>query len=187
MTEILLANEDITVLGPPETVELLVDIGPTGTRGSQIFVGVGDPNLVNIGQTAILNDMYINTSPGENYGYMYQYVSQPGGNVWIQVLRINPTIYSKRYTTTFTAGEANITIPINNIVTTSGSALTADNFHVQYSLVRTNPVASAMNIPVFPLNSTDLVINISASELLGTTWQDLSGEVMVHLFITIVL
>ena len=47
MPDVLLNNDDITVLGPPETVELLVDIGPTGTRGSQVFVGVGDPPKAN--------------------------------------------------------------------------------------------------------------------------------------------
>jgi hypothetical protein len=46
MADVLLSNDDITVLGPPNTVEVLVDIGPTGTRGSQVFVGIGDPNLL---------------------------------------------------------------------------------------------------------------------------------------------
>ena len=40
MTDIVLSNEDITILGPPSTIELSVDIGPQGDRGSQIFVGV---------------------------------------------------------------------------------------------------------------------------------------------------
>ena len=61
MTDVLLSNDDITVLGPPAIVELLVDIGPSGTRGSQVFVGVGDPNSIVIGQTPLLNDLYINT------------------------------------------------------------------------------------------------------------------------------
>ena len=82
MPDVLLDNDDITVLGPPEIVELLVDVGATGTRGSQIFVGIGDPNVVEIGQTPLLNDLYINASPGADYGYLYQYVSQPGENLW---------------------------------------------------------------------------------------------------------
>ena len=94
--EILLANDDLTVLGPPSTIELLVDIGPQGTRGNKFFVGIGDPNPQTSGgefngQALILNDLYLNASPGDTYGYIYQYVSEPGGNVWIQVLDINPT------------------------------------------------------------------------------------------------
>ena len=94
MPDVVLSNDDLTVLSGPEVIELLVDIGPTGTRGSKVFVGIGNPNsLSGLGQ--ILNDMYINTAPGENYGYLYQYVSEPGGDSWVEVLRLNPTIYSK--------------------------------------------------------------------------------------------
>ena len=78
MPDVLLSNDDVTVLGPPNTVEVLVDIGPTGTRGSKVFVGSGNPNNLTssgsiFGQAIILNDLYINISPGTNYGYMYQY------------------------------------------------------------------------------------------------------------------
>ena len=143
MPDVLLNNDDITVLGPPETVELLVDIGPTGTRGSQVFVGVGDPNVIEIGQTPLLNDLYINTSPGANYGYLYQYVSQPGGNTWIEILELNPTIYSKNFLTTYSNGQASITIPISNIVTSTATPLVAENFGVQFNIVNDNPVAAS--------------------------------------------
>ena len=79
MPDVVLSNDDLTVLAGPSTVELLVDIGPTGTRGSKFFVGIGNPNsLSGLGQ--ILNDMYIDTAPGPNYGYLYQYISAPGGS-----------------------------------------------------------------------------------------------------------
>lgn len=182
--DVLLNTDDIVVFGSPEVVEVLVDIGPSGTRGSQVFVGVGDPNLVEIGQTPILNDLYINTSPGADYGYLYQYVSEPGGDTWIQVLKINPTIYSENHLTTYTDGAASIVIPIADIVTVSGSPLTAENFNVQYSIAHDNPVASGMAVPT--LVGTDLTINFTAAEYSGSTWSDFSGEVVTHLFITIV-
>jgi hypothetical protein len=187
MPDVLLTNDDITVLGPPEIVEVLVDIGPQGTRGSQIFIGVGNPNSVEIGQTVRLNDLYINTSPGANYGYLYQYVSEPGGNVWIEVLKVNPTLYSKLHSTTFTSGEASITVPISNIVTVSGTPLTANNFAVQYSIVSTNPLASSIEIPALTGTGTNLVINFNAVKSVSGTWSNLTGEVTIHLFISIVL
>lgn len=187
MPDVLLANDDITVLGPPEIVELLVDIGPQGTRGSQIFVGIGDPNSINIGQTIKLNDLYINTSPGENYGYLYQYVSEPGNNLWIKVLKINPTLYSKKYSVSFNSGIGNITIPISNIVTVSGTPLTADNFAIQYSIANVNPTSSSITVPALVGSGTNLVINFSAVESASGIWQDLDGEVTIHLFISIVL
>jgi hypothetical protein len=190
MPDVLLNNDDITVLGPPETVELLVDIGPTGTRGSQTFVGVGDPNIVEIGQTPILNDLYINASPGADYGYLYQYVSEPGGNVWIEVLELNPTIYSVNHTTTYVNGVAQIVIPISNI--TSATSLTASNFSVQFSIVNDNPIAASMSIPALAGNNQNLVINFKAVEHRTDVdsgpygdWAVLEGEVTTHLFITI--
>ena len=185
MPDVLLDNDDITVLGPPETLELLIDIGPEGARGSQIFVGVGNPNTEEIGQTPLLNDLYINTSPGADYGYLYQYVSQPGGNTWIEILELNPTIYSKNFLTTYTNGEASITIPISDIVTSTATPLVAENFSVQYNIVNDNPVASSMSIPALVGDGEDLVINFKTAEYDGT-WTDLDGQVTTHLHITVI-
>ena len=190
MPDVLLNNDDITVLGPPETVELLVDIGPTGTRGSQVFVGIGNPNAEGVGQTPLLNDLYINISPGANYGYLYQYVSVPGANTWIEVLKLNPTIHSVNHTTTYVNGIAQVVIPISNI--TSETSLTANNFSVQFSIVNDNPIAASMSIPALVGNNQNLVINFKAVEHRTDVesgpygdWAVLEGEVTTHLFITI--
>jgi hypothetical protein len=185
MPDVLLSNDDVTVLGPPNTIEVLVDIGPTGTRGSQVFAGIGNPNIIEIGQTPILNDIYINASPGADYGYMYQYVSSPGGNTWIQILSVNPTIYSKNHLTTFTSGVAEIVIPIADIITTSGTPLSADNFSVQYSIAHDNPVASSMTIPALAGAGDNLVIDLTAVESTAGVWSDLDAEVVTHIFISI--
>ena len=187
MADVLLSNDDVTVLGPPNTVEVLVDIGPTGTRGSQVFVGVGDPNIFPIGQTPLLNDLYINTSPGADYGYMYQYVSEPGGNTWIQILEISPTLYSQLHTTTYVDGVAQVVIPISNIVTVTGSPLASNNFVVQYSIAHDNPIASSVVVPALVGAGTNLVLDFSAVEYTGSVWQNLDEEVTTHLFISIVL
>lgn len=186
MPEVLLSNDDITVLGPPPIVEVLVDIGPKGDRGSQFFVGVGDPNVVTIGQTPELNDLYINTSPGGELGYLYQYQSSPGGNSWVQVLDIYPSVYSINYDVTFTAGAAEVIIPIADIVTVTGTPLVAENFSVQYSIAHTNPVASAMQIPPLAGAEDNLVINLEAIEYASSTWSALDEPVTVHINITIV-
>lgn len=187
MADVVLSNDDLTVLAGPSTLELLVDIGPTGTRGSKFFVGVGDPNLAS-GLNQILNDMYINTAPGENYGYLYQYISEPGGNSWVEVLRLNPTIYSKLHTVTFASGTSasmgsgSIIIPIADISTASG--LSAENFSIQYSIQNANPIASSLSS--VQISGTDLVINLEASEYDGT-WGPLDAETSVHIFISVVI
>jgi hypothetical protein len=190
MPDVLLSNDDITVLGPPSIIELLVDIGPSGTRGSQVFVGVGDPNSIVIGQTPLLNDLYINTSPGGELGYMYQYVSEPGGDTWIKVLDLNPSIYSINYEAIFSAGTTSITIPIADIVEVTGSPLTADNFNVQHSISHTNPIASSISIPALTGDGSNLVVDITAVEYSSESgpaeWLELDGYLTVHLVVSIV-
>ena len=190
MPDVLLSNDDITVLGPPSIIELLVDIGPSGTRGSQVFVGIGDPNSIVIGQTPLLNDLYINTSPGGELGYMYQYVSEPGGDTWIKVLDLNPSIYSINYEAIFSAGTTSITIPIADIVEVTGSPLTADNFNVQHSITHSNPIASSISIPALTGDGSNLVVDITAVEYSSESgpaeWLELDGYLTVHLVVSIV-
>jgi hypothetical protein len=186
MPDVVLNNDDITIFAPPAIVELLVDIGPQGTRGSQFFVGVGNPNSINIGQTPNLNDLYINTSPGGELGYLYQYRSEPGGNVWVEVLDIYPSVYSENAQVTFEAGSAEVVIPVADIVTVTGTPLTSDNFSIQYSIAHTNPVASAMQIPALVGAGTNLVINLEAVEYAGAAWAALDESVTIHFNITIV-
>lgn len=191
MVDVLLNTEDVVVLGPPDSVDVLVDIGPQGTRGSKIIVGSGEPNAqtssgVLLGTTLILNDIYIQTDPGADYGYMYQYVSQPGGNTWVEVLSINPAIYSAIQTLSFSSGSASTTIPISNIVTVTGSPLTASNFNVQFQIEGANPIAASMEIPALAGAGTNLVINFDAVQYSGGTWSNLTGSKTVHLFISIV-
>jgi len=194
---VLINTDDVTVLGPPETVEVLLNIGPQGIRGNKIFVGSGDPNTLTINgeifaQTLELNDVYINAAPGTNYSYMWQYIAGPSSNSWVQILKINPTIYSANYEVEFIAGtgsnigESSVIIPISNIVTVSGTPLTAENFNIQYAITNANgyPVSSSMIIP--PLSGDDLIINLSASEYTGSAWQALEGEITVHVFITVI-
>jgi hypothetical protein len=191
MVDVLLNTENVVVLGPPETIDVLIDIGPQGTRGNKIIVGPAEPNSLTssgviLGQTLILNDMYINAAPGTDYGYMYQYVSGPGANTWVPVLKVSPAIYSSIETVSFTSGAGSITIPISSIVTVSGSPLTASNFSVQFQIEGANPIASSMEIPALAGAGTNLVINFDAIEYSGGSWSNLSGNKTVHLFISIV-
>jgi hypothetical protein len=191
MVDVLLNTEDVVVLGPPESVDVLIDIGPQGTRGSKIIVGSGEPNPqtssgVLLGTTLILNDVYINTSPGANYGYMYQYVSQPGGNTWVGILKISPTIYSAIETISFSSGNGSITVPISDIVTVTGSPLTASSFNIQYQIEGANPIASSVEVPALAGAGTNLVINLHATQYSGGSWSALTGNKKVHLFISIV-
>jgi hypothetical protein len=62
--------------------------------------------------------------------------------------------------------------------------LDADNFSVQYSIVNAKPLASSL--ASVTISSTNLVINLQASEYDGT-WGPFDAEVLVHLFISVVI
>jgi hypothetical protein len=53
-------TDDVLVLGGPDTVNVEVDFGDKGDRGSLIFVGNGNPDSVDIGQDPRVFDLYIN-------------------------------------------------------------------------------------------------------------------------------
>lgn len=191
--DVLVNTDEITVLGSPPVVEVKLDIGATGQRGSRVFVGTGNPNLLTsngtlFGQNIYLNDLYINNSFGEEYSYMYQYISSLGTNTWVSVLKINPTLYSNNFLTTFIDGESTITIPIADIVETSGTPLTANNFSVQHNISHSNPTASSISgISITGASSDQLSIDLVASELSGSTWQLINDTVTTHMLITIVI
>lgn len=195
--DVLVNTDEITVLGSPPVVEVKLDIGATGQRGSRVFVGTGNPNLLTsssgnsytlFGQQLYINDLYINNSFGEEYSYMYQFISSLGTNTWVSVLKINPTLYSNNFLTTFSEGETTITIPISDIVETSGTPLIATNFSVQHNISHSNPIASAISgISITGASNDQLSINLIASELDATTWQSLDSTVTTHMLITVVI
>ena len=81
---VVVSNDDLTVLGPPAAIDLQVDIGPEGPRGSYIYSGFNDPNTVSgpfINNPQEVGDLYYRTSNNA----IYQYTSQPGGDQWIEI------------------------------------------------------------------------------------------------------
>lgn len=191
--EILLSTDDLTVLGGPEKIDLEVDFGPQGDRGSQIFVGNGNPNdpATVIGQTPELLDLYINIlSSDAEYLFLYQYQNVSGTETWVSLFKLIPNIYSTNRTTSFVEGECSINIPVISIVPSEMvGTVTGANFNVQHNIVNNiNPVASSLSVGEV-VTVDDLVtlpLTISGIEFDGTEWVNLSGNKTVHLFISVV-
>jgi len=196
MVDILLTTDELSVLGGPETVNVEVDFGPSGDRGSQIFSNTGKPVIGGNGLTALapdcqLFDLYINILPTDDeYQYVYQLQNVLGTNTWVKLFRLVSNIYSKNYTeTSFIDGVWSMNIPVAEIVPLNlvGTAQ-SENFNVQYSVLNQNPIASSINIgEVTTANSERVLpITITASELSGSSFTELSGPKSVQLFITVV-
>lgn len=187
MTEVVVTTDNLTVFGPPSLIDLQVDIGPQGKRGSQIFVGTGNPNSVIIGQDPELNDLYINNAPGSEFSYLYQYVASLGSTTWIPILKINPTIYSRYHTATYNDGVGTIHIPLINILDSTNSSLSSSNFSVQVTTKHTKPTAvSVTGITLTSGLSAELVIALSGIEY-DEGWSALDGPISTDVFVSIVI
>jgi hypothetical protein len=185
MVDILLTTDDLAVLGGPETVNVEVDFGPTGDRGSQIYAVSGKPNNLNtyIPETPKVYDLAINIAPAdEEYQFIYQYVDQS----WIPLFKLISNFYSKNYTdASFVDGEWSILIPVNLI---TSQDVTSENFNIQYSISGQNPIASSISVGEISIGSGEqaLPITFYASELIGSTWTSVSATKTVHIFISMV-
>jgi hypothetical protein len=193
MAEVILSTEDITVLGGPSSINVDVDFGPAGTRGSQIFIGEGNPNepTTEIGQDDIkVLDLYINLKTTDvDYLYVYQYVTENGIETWKPFFDLVPNTKSINSLATFTAGSTVINVPINQIVPSDLVAtIAATSFNVQATIQNTLPVALAVEIgtPSGTGSARVLPITVRASELSSGTWTALSVAKTVQLLITVV-
>lgn len=118
---VLLDNDDVVIIGPPTLVEVGVDFGPEGQRGSQVWAGNGTPTSVNpkpwgVDSNLLINDLYIDAGAGRTSGWLYQYNKSVGGtNGWFPLLQITPSQYDYFNITSFTDGVATVTIPLATI------------------------------------------------------------------------
>ena len=196
MVNVLLSNDDLSVLGGPETVNVEVDFGPEGTRGSQIFVNTGKPVIGGDGLTALapdcqLFDLYINIlSSDDEYQYVYQLQNVLGTATWVKLFKLVSNTYSKNYTTvSFVNGEASINIPVAEILPSDfvGTA-SSENFNIQHNVLNQFPVASAVSVGEIANSGGALVlpITLTAHELVDGAFEPIASEKSVHLFITMV-
>jgi hypothetical protein len=177
-------NIDLTIFGGPTELDVSVDFGEQGIRGSRIWAGSGDPLVALVNQPYQLYDWYINTNTSANYySWMYQYVLEVGSPVWVPVIKLDPSQYSVISTTTFTAGSSTINIPVSNLTNVNG--VNASQFIIRHSVVNANPVASSFTYSItgtYPTQNISIVVK--AASWNGTTWSNLTGSQDVHLFIS---
>lgn len=193
MVTTLIYSDELSVLGGPAKVEVSVDLGPQGPRGSQIYAGLGQPNVLgdDIGFVPNLLDLYINIlTSDEEYLFIYQYENFAGTPSWKKLLKLIPNVLSKTSTNSFVAGEATINIPVASIVPlTNISNITSANFNIQYTIANNlNPLSSTISVGDLVTMNDELVLplTIKAIEFDGTDWIDLAGQKTTHIFITVV-
>jgi len=193
MVDIVIAPDSVDVVGGVSTINISTTIGATGTRGSYIFVGSGNPNkpetLIPGGSPEVF-DMFVNLSPDDvEYLYMYQYLNQDGDLTWVRLLRLVPNTYLENNTATFTDGSAVVYVPIASVIPlASVGVYQATNFNIQYSIAATDAIASSVEINgiEFPNNIAKLKLTFKAVKYSGSSWSNVSGDYPVHLIVTVV-
>lgn len=181
MADVVLSTVDLDVFGGPSTLDVSVDFGQTGERGSRIWGGPGDPNTFLVGQDIKVYDLYVNYSNS----LLYQYLVQVGNPAWVEILSFTIPQYSVIADTDFsigsTLGSVTVNVPIAALTLDSGVATT--DFVVRYNIQGDNPIASNFTTAIV---GTDLAITIEAIEFVTGSWSSLSGAHDIHLFISYV-
>jgi len=181
MPDYLFQNEDLDIFGGPTSLDVSLDFGRTGQRGTRTWVGNGDPSVALASQDINLYDLYIDS--GSSDGWLYQYIPEIGGPDWAQVLRLNQQQDSRITSKTFTTGQTTLSIPTSEI--TTDTTLDASQFIIRYNIENDKPIASSFTYSIVTTGGIKkLEIVIKAAEWNGTTWANLSGPHNIHTFIS---
>jgi len=188
--DVLLSNDELLVVGPPSKIEVDLDLGATGQRGSRIFVGDGKPDNAFVTDNDVLAyDLYINLEETDSeYKYAYQYISNPvTGGEWVRLLSLDPNQFNQNTQLTFNNGEAEQIIAVAAIAP-QNLTLEAEHFSVTYSIENQNPLATSIDsITVQEIGDVyQLVILIKAIEYSEGSWVPLDGTRTGHFNIRVV-
>ena len=188
--DVLLSNDELLVVGPPSKIEVDLDLGATGQRGSRIFVGDGKPDSTFVTDNNVLTyDLYINLEVTDNeYKNLYQYISNPvTGGEWVKLLSLEPNQFNQNTQLVFTNGEAEQIIAVAAIAP-QNLTLEAEHFSVTYTVENQNPLATSIDsITVEEIGDLyHLVILIKAIEYSEGSWVPLSGTRTGHFNIRVV-
>jgi hypothetical protein len=196
MVDVLLSSDNIDVLGGSPRVEVDVDLGSVGQRGSNIFVGAGNPNLptVILPESPKTYDMYINLAPNDaEYLFLFQYLNYGGTFTWVRLLRLIPNTFLENKTLDFVDGIATYNVPVITVIPlASVGVYQPTNFNIQHRVININPVASATTIASQFITTEDdqlvLPVTVSAVEIDPETgvWSKVTGERSVHFVMTII-
>jgi hypothetical protein len=198
MTDVNVSAIDLTVFGGPSRVDVDVDFGPPGTRGSRITAVTADPRVTTTVKPsdALIGDIVLNVSPtAPDYLMLYQKIGS-GAEDWQELVELYPNIYSNKRTVTFEGGTATTTIILNETFTITDQNYDVSRFTVQHNVEdRTSgtpnyPMATSVALAVSQSGGNQILtitikgVEYNATLLPQNPWQLINGERTLHLFVT---
>lgn len=173
MVNVLVNTDELTVIGSLDTVEVQVDYGQKGDRGTNIYVGQGLPSTATGGTlegiSVIDGDLYINTLTSDMYK-----LSNAVTQVWEKLYKLGEIAYSKSYSVDFVDGVGELSLAFGDIFDPTDTSLTAGQIVVQYQITgRANPLATTVSKTVVTNgdNTKSLELEFKAIEFDWTTFE----------------
>lgn len=189
MADVVVSSNNISVVGGPASIQLNLDSGAQGQRGTFIMYGFPEPNTPEAAATFIsppqVFDFYVVVDPAsENYLQMYQYVNQDGNLLWVPAIKLAINIYSTTRPITFTGGVGSTEINLADLglagVTETGNTQSIDvnfftqpgsaaYFNIQSSISNFNPLytldpTSGATLDLFPTIFTYVISDVYLDE-----------------------
>lgn len=202
MADSIVSVDTVTLIGGPAKVNVELDFGPQGQRGSLILYGLGKPNSLpaeDFSFTPQLLDWYINLlTTDSEYLYLYQYVNKDGVAQWDRIFKIIPNVYNTNETVTFTDGVATINIAISNttLALLPGIDFTQLklNTHIDLEVLPTTPleetypIVSSFRIgePTLSNNEYYLPIIITAADVTPLGVVPVANDRTAHISINVI-
>lgn len=184
--DIIVSNPEITVLGPPDSINVQLDIGPQGIRGSRFFSGAGAPSTNPTLTDIIIYDLYLRTDPS-GAGYVYQYLPNITGTLqWYVVFQLDPVIYNARENVTFVSGTGTLVIPIYYIVGGFDQTINLSELSVIFSPEYDKPTAISLSSRAKINDDADLEFEWVGKEYDAglSAWVDIDNPVTMNLSIS---
>lgn len=160
MVDVVVASDNVVVVGGPSSVNVSLDIGPQGQRGSQIYTGLGQPSEAFLSDVQI-NDLYINLKQSDfEYLYLYKYASSNGVPSWSKVLRLVPNTVLNNPVVRFINGHAHsifitdtgpvvikgLYFPLASLFPDGTLTISINDLNVQHNIISSSNISSGVTL-----------------------------------------
>lgn len=192
MAEVLVASDNLSVLGGPARIDLNLDSGAQGQRGTFILYGFPNPNSdeakASFIQEPQVFDLYVVVDPASNdYLQIFQYINQDGNLLWVRAIKLAINLFSTTLPTVFINGMASVEINLSDLglagIEETGQSQSIDfNFFTQPgSAAYLNVQTSIMNFnPLFVMDpeggETLDLFPVSYSYVVSDVYEDPTDE-----------
>lgn len=151
MVDVVVSSDNLTVLGGPERIDVDLNIGASGNRGSIFFTGLPNPNTLtdqDFTTPPQLFDMYIVVdSSSSNYLQAFQYVNRDGQLVWDPSFRIAQNVAVFNKTVEFSNGDGLITMDVADLGLDN---VTFESFNNSFAFFNIQATISNINVEEAP-------------------------------------